>query len=485
MAGARSLPLRPTGKLVCELSGRVGKTYGSERRPELAAMRTGLVCLTLALLAVALTVPAIAEAYRAPTPAQQSEMERSAVLYHENPHDYVPGTQVSVTNAKVSTAAPWALATVNLTVDATREPFTDPEIFRPINGTWTDVGPLNDEPASMVPEAVAKDLGVPYLPSNQSGTATSTLGNTPTSGSSGFLHGAIPHSLYVFLAVAALVSWFIGLLCFLSAWLQPPSHFKSIGRSKPAWMAITTLGLIPCLGIIPALIYFSRVYLNLPPKHRKDPTGSPPKPLPRAPSRPAGSRNPTGGTIEHYKALFTGAFLRLPDRAWKEVSDPAQFFRHSVVLVLRRQGVDGRRVGMLATIIRGVLALLVLAYLAAGALFGLIIPNLGNSIAFAITFFAVGIGLALPAEFGHFEHARLRAVRIAMWTVEALIVCFAIVMVIVWGVDGPAHNETIAGITWALAILSMADVTMVYAIWQSDFYDTFRGGGSPRRVLHA
>lgn len=262
----------------------MGKTYGSERKSQLTAMRTGLVCLTLAVLAVALAVPAIAQAYRAATPAEQSEMERSAVLYHENPHDYVPGNHVSVTNVKVSTAAPWALASVTLRVTATGEEFTDPEIFRRVDGTWTDVGPLNDEPTSRVPKAVAKDFGVPYLSSNESGTSTSTSGNTSTSGSSGFLHGA-------FLEVAALVSWFIGLLSFLSAWLRRPSHFKSIGRSKLAWMGITTLGLIPFVGIIPALIYFWRVYLHLPAKHPEDQTHSRPKRVPTAPS----SRRPPAG----------------------------------------------------------------------------------------------------------------------------------------------------------------------------------------------
>ena len=48
-------------------------------------MRTRFVGLTLVLLAVALAVPAIAQAYRPATPAEQSEMERSAVLYHKSP----------------------------------------------------------------------------------------------------------------------------------------------------------------------------------------------------------------------------------------------------------------------------------------------------------------------------------------------------------------------------------------------------------------
>lgn len=76
----------------------------------------------------------------------------------------------------------------------------------------------------------------------------------------------MPHPLYVFFQVEIWVSWFIGLLCFLSAWLRRPSHFKSIGRSKLAWMVITALGLIPFVGIIPALVYFFRVYRYLPAK---------------------------------------------------------------------------------------------------------------------------------------------------------------------------------------------------------------------------
>ncbi len=262
----------------------MGQTYGSELRSQLTAMPTGLVCVTLALLAVALAVPAIAQAYRAATPAEQSEMERSAVLYHENPHDYVPGTHVSVTYVKVSTAAPWALASAALRVKATGEEFTDQEIFRPIDGTWTDVGPLNDEPTSMVPKAVAQDLGVPYVPGNGSATSTPTSGNTSTTRSSGFLHGTLPH---VLLQVEILVSWFIGVLAMLSAWLRRPSHFKSARRSKSAWMGITTLGLIPVVGVIPALIYFWRVYLHLPAKHPEDQTRGRPKPVPRAPSRRA------------------------------------------------------------------------------------------------------------------------------------------------------------------------------------------------------
>lgn len=97
----------------------------------------------------------------------------------------------------------------------------------------------------------------------------------------------LPHSLHAFLWVEIWVSWFVGLIFFLSAWLRRPSHFKRIGRSKLAWMAITTLGLIPFVGIIPALIYFWRVYLHLPAKHPEDQTRGRPKPVPRASSRPA------------------------------------------------------------------------------------------------------------------------------------------------------------------------------------------------------
>jgi hypothetical protein len=79
----------------------------------------------------------------------------------------------------------------------------------------------------------------------------------------------MPHPLYVFFQVETWVSWFFGLLFFLSAWLRRPSHFKSIGRSKLAWMGITTLGLIPFVGIIPALVYFFRVYLYLPAKEHQ------------------------------------------------------------------------------------------------------------------------------------------------------------------------------------------------------------------------
>lgn len=97
----------------------------------------------------------------------------------------------------------------------------------------------------------------------------------------------LPHSLHGFLRVEIWVSWFFGVIFFLSAWLRRPSHFKRIGRSKLAWMAITTLGLIPFVGIIPALVYFWWVYLHLPAKHPEDQTRTRPKSVPRAPSRPA------------------------------------------------------------------------------------------------------------------------------------------------------------------------------------------------------
>ncbi len=240
-----------------------------------------LACLMLSLLVVALAAPGIAQAYRSATPAELPEVKRAVVLYHENPHNYVPGTHVSadgthmsVTNVRVSTAAPWALASVKLTLEASGQPFAGLEILRRISGTWTDVGPVNQEPGSMVPRAVAKDLGVSYVGSSEGDTSTSA------SGSSGVRHSA-------FFEVAALVSWLIGLLAFLSAWLRRPSHFKSIGRSKSAWMAITTLGLIPLVGFIPALVYFWRVYLHLPAKHPEDQTRSRPKPVPHADTRPA------------------------------------------------------------------------------------------------------------------------------------------------------------------------------------------------------
>jgi hypothetical protein len=235
-------------------------------------MRIGLVCLTLTLLAVE---PAIAEAYRAATPAEQSEIERSAVLYHENPHDYVPGTHVSVTNVKVSTAAPWALASVTLRAKATGEEFTDPEIFRPVDGTWTDVGPLNDKPTSMVPEAVAKDLGVPYLPSNESGTSRS--GNTSTSGSSGFLHKTG-------FEIAVLAGWLLCIISLVSVGRHPTADFQGIGRSRWRWALISLLGIIPYVGIFTSVAYFFKVSIRLPKKERV------PRPVqpPRGPQVPQG-----------------------------------------------------------------------------------------------------------------------------------------------------------------------------------------------------
>lgn len=218
------------------------------------------LCSTLALLAVALAVPAIAEAYGAATQAEQSEMEHAAVLYHENPNSDVPGTHVTVANVKVSTAGPWALASVAVTAKATGEQAGGPEAFRQTDGTWTDVGFFNEEPDSMLPEAVARDLGVPYLPGNKSGNSTSTSGNTSTSGSPGFLHGA---TLHVLLGIEICVSWLVGIFFMLSAWLRLPSGFTRVGRSKSIWMAITPLGLIPFVGFIPALVYYFRVYRHL------------------------------------------------------------------------------------------------------------------------------------------------------------------------------------------------------------------------------
>ena len=232
----------------------------------------------MAFLAVALAVPAIAQAYRAAKPAERSQMERSAVLYHDNPHHYVPGTDVHVTHVRVSTAAPWALASVTLRVNATGEGFTDPEIFRRTDGTWTDVGPLNDGPASLVPKAVAKDLGVPYLGRSESSRSPSR--------SSG-----LPHAHSLLLRIELYASWLIGIFFVLSAWLRWPSDFKRAGRSKLAWMAITLLGLVPYVGFIAALVYFVRVYRHLP----NDVPGAPAK-KPRA-RRPRYRTVATGRSI--------------------------------------------------------------------------------------------------------------------------------------------------------------------------------------------
>jgi hypothetical protein len=270
--------------------GASGQNCGSESSSALTARRNGRVCLTLALLGVALAVPAIAQAYRAATPAEQSEMERSAVVYHENPNSDVPGTNVTVRNVRVSTAGPWALASVTVTAKATGEQAGGPEAFRRIDGTWTDVGFFNEEPASMLPKAVAKDLGVPYRPSNERGSSSSTSGNRSASGSSGFLHGATFH---VLLGIEICVSWLVGIFFMLSAWLRLPSDFKRVGRSKLTWMAITALGLIPFVGFIPALVYYFRVYRHLLYWDRVDHPPRP-KPVKRAPSRSAGSSVPTG-----------------------------------------------------------------------------------------------------------------------------------------------------------------------------------------------
>jgi hypothetical protein len=268
----------------------VGKTYGSERGSPLTVRRAGPVCLTLALLAVALAIPAVAQAYRAATRAEQSEMERSAVLYHANPNSDVPGTNVTVTNVKVSTAGPWALASVAVTAKATGEQAGGPEAFRRIHGTWTDVGFANEEPASMLPKAVAKDLGVPYLPNNESGASPSTSGNT--------------HALRTGFEIAALAGWLLCIISLVSVGRHPTADFQRIGRSRPRWALISLLGIIPYVGIFTSVAYFFKVSIRLPDKVRVPG----PVPPPRAPRVPQGKPRgaPAGSKIECPKCYGKG-----------------------------------------------------------------------------------------------------------------------------------------------------------------------------------
>jgi hypothetical protein len=76
----------------------------------------------------------------------------------------------------------------------------------------------------------------------------------------------MPPPFRIFFEFEIWISWIIGLLCFLSAWLRRPSTFKVIGRSKLVWMGVTALGFVPFAGIIPALVYFFRVWRYLPGK---------------------------------------------------------------------------------------------------------------------------------------------------------------------------------------------------------------------------
>ena len=85
--------------------------------------------------------------------------------------------------------------------------------------------------------------------------------------------------------IAVLAGWAMGLLALASTISHPAPAFRAAGTSRPRWLAINLIGLIPYLGLITASAYYLRVRTRLPARPR--PVTMQRKPMTAAPQSPA------------------------------------------------------------------------------------------------------------------------------------------------------------------------------------------------------
>lgn len=172
-----------------------------------------------------LIFPAAAMASRAPTAAERSAIVRAA-------HAMVaPTERVRVSDIRVSTAGPWAAATLRLYLRGYPHPEqVARDAFYNDHGHWRE----GDEVGvpEKFPHAVAEDLGF-------------------ADGGNG-----IPIGSYVgFYLIAC---WFFGLCALIDVALQPRRSFKAIGEAKSCWLLVELLGL-PFLGVFTWAYYAVRI----------------------------------------------------------------------------------------------------------------------------------------------------------------------------------------------------------------------------------
>ena len=177
-------------------------------------------------------------------------------------------------------------------------------------------------------------------------------------------------------------------------------------------------------------------------------------------------------TVAHYKQTLTKVF-ELSDAAWDEATDPLRFVLSSAVLVVSRKSRAGTPVPWVATSVRAALAIVVMCYMALGAVFGFIVPRFGDSLWFAVSAFVATLLVALPDALKDAGRANPRRLRIVMWSLEPYAILAAIIMLVVWGSEGPSHDTVIGAIIWGFAVVSAADLSVLWGSQHVAFYDTY------------
>jgi hypothetical protein len=150
------------------------------------------------LLAALLVAPAAAQASREPRPS-----ERAAIVRAARRTEAAPGVKVRVADVRVSTAGPWAVATVTLVYPASSQ--EQEEHFRRAGARWIDT-------QREMPLADQRSLGL--------------------------AKSAFWRDFEIYL----LVGWALALACVVDVLRQPRRAFAATGRSKLRWLLIELLG---------------------------------------------------------------------------------------------------------------------------------------------------------------------------------------------------------------------------------------------------
>jgi hypothetical protein len=135
---------------------------------------------------------------------------------------------MTVEDIRVSTVAPWAVATVTFYQKGVSQPVQAVvSTFHRDHGRWTDASSVNT-PDRVVPKAVQEDLGL-------------------TGSGSNFFEGP-------YVVIYLLACWFFGLAGVIDVVLQPRRAFRAAGHSKLRWFLIEVVGVL-LVGVFTWALY--------------------------------------------------------------------------------------------------------------------------------------------------------------------------------------------------------------------------------------
>lgn len=182
------------------------------------------------LVAVAGALPAVAYASRQPTSRERAAITRAAVKT-----DGSPTQRVRVSQIVVSTAGPWATATVSLYLkrDPTTPEMVSEETFYRSHGEWLDTNNAKT-PERTPPDAVVQDLSLPANPGQNTGPSTLAY---------------IIAGIIIVLIVALIIALVVRVIKKLSGGVvitEPPQQPRPQQRRQPQHPSTSSLGKRKC-----------------------------------------------------------------------------------------------------------------------------------------------------------------------------------------------------------------------------------------------